>query len=61
MKCFPAEPARYNINKPVYFEQYDSIRTAIKRKKQIKAGSGQKKITLINRLNPKWPDLYETL
>jgi putative endonuclease len=34
---------------------------AITREKQIKAGSRQKKIELINRSNPEWRDLYEEL
>jgi putative endonuclease len=32
---------------------------AILREKQIKAGSRQKKMGLINGLNPEWKDLYE--
>ena len=31
------------------------------REKQIKAGSRQKKIDLINQLNREWRDLYEEL
>ena len=53
--------AKYNIDKLVYFEEFDSINTAIKREKQIKAGSRKKKEDLINSLNPEWKDLYETL
>ena len=53
--------AKYNIKKLVYFEQHDTIRGAIKREKQIKAGSRQKKIDLINSMNPEWKDLYDTL
>ena len=53
--------ARYNVNKLVCFEVYDSISAAIKREKQIKAGSRKKKVELINSLNPEWKDLYETL
>ena len=32
---------------------------AIAREKQIKGGSRQKKIDLINSKNPEWEDLYE--
>ena len=49
--------AKYNIKKLVYFERFDSIGEAIKREKQIKGGSRQKKINLINQLNPGWNDL----
>ena len=34
---------------------------AILREKQIKGGSRQKKIALIDTLNPQWLDLYEKL
>jgi putative endonuclease len=51
--------ARYPLIKLVYFETGCDINTAIFREKQIKAGSRQKKIDLINRLNPDWKDLYE--
>jgi putative endonuclease len=50
--------ARYHITKLVYFETGSDITTAIFREKQIKAGSRQKKIDLINHTNPEWKDLY---
>jgi putative endonuclease len=53
--------ARYNIRKLVYFEGFDSIVEAIKREKQIKAGSRKKKLDLINSSNPEWRDLYFNL
>jgi len=37
------------------------IGEAILREKQIKAGSRQKKLDLINTFNPLWRDLYEDL
>ena len=51
---------RYNVNKLVYFEESVSIHEAILREKQIKAGSRQKKIDLINSINSEWIDLYDT-
>ncbi len=50
---------KYNITKLVYYEVYEDAYTAISREKQIKAGSRQKKIDLVNSLNPEWKDLYE--
>jgi len=50
---------RYRVTKLVYYEGYENINLAIAREKQIKGGSRQKKIDLINDLNPKWNDLYE--
>jgi len=52
---------KYNIVKLVYYETGDNIREAIAREKQIKAGSRQKKIDLINSLNPEWKDLYDEI
>ena len=48
---------RYNVDKLVYFETTESIESAIAREKQIKAGSRQKKIALIEKNNPTWQDL----
>ncbi|WP_167611476.1 GIY-YIG nuclease family protein [Maribellus sediminis] len=49
--------SKYKVNKLVYFELFQDINDAIAREKQLKAGSRQKKIDLINRLNPEWTDL----
>lgn len=48
---------RYNLIILVYYEVFDNIENAIIREKQLKAGSRQKKIDLINSLNPSWNDL----
>lgn len=48
---------RYNLTILVYYEVFDNIENAIIREKQLKAGSRQKKIDLINSLNPSWNDL----
>jgi putative endonuclease len=53
--------AKYNVCKLVFYEVTDDIQAAIAREKQIKAGSRQKKIDLINGMNPEWRDLYEDL
>jgi len=52
---------KYNVNKLVYFESGNDIKGAILREKQIKAGSRQKKIDLINSLNKEWKDMYYDL
>lgn len=52
---------KYNCNKLVYFEHGDDISGCIRREKQIKAGSREKKIALINNMDPEWIDLYESL
>jgi putative endonuclease len=50
---------KYNVTKLVFYESGEDVNVAIFREKQIKAGSRQKKIDLINSLNPEWKDLLE--
>ena len=52
---------RYNVTRLVYHEIFGDIRDAIAREKQIKAGPRQKKLDLVNRMNPGWRDLYDEL
>ena len=52
---------KYNINKLVYYERFESIESAIAREKQIKAGSRKRKDDLINMFNPDWKDLYNNI
>jgi len=61
-KKYPnAFTARYNANKLVWFQEFDSILDARAREKQLKAGNRARKIKLIEEINPEWRDLYETL
>lgn len=53
--------ARYNANKLVYYEVFDSVAAARAREKQLKAGSRKKKVDLVNRYNPGWKDLFEII
>jgi putative endonuclease len=53
--------SKYHVNKLVYFEVGNDINAAIAREKQIKAGSRQKKIDLINSINPEWQDLFDEI
>jgi putative endonuclease len=50
--------ARYNCKTLVYYEIFDDMENAILREKQIKDGSRDKKIALIENMNPEWRDLY---
>jgi putative endonuclease len=52
---------KYNITKLVYYEVFEDIENAILREKQIKAGSRQKKVQLINSISREWHDLYDEL
>ena len=53
--------ARYGVDRLVYYEQTGDIQSAIAREKQIKSWSRRKKNALIQRKNPNWEDLYDTL
>ena len=53
--------SRYKVEQLVYWESFQEIGAAIMREKQLKGGSRQKKLNLINSLNPKWNDLYESI
>jgi putative endonuclease len=50
--------AKYGIDKLGYYEVFGDIVSAIEREKQIKGGSRKKKLALIEKMNPKWKDLY---
>ena len=52
---------KYNVVKLVYYEILEDIQNAILREKQIKAGSRQKKVQLVNSMNREWHDLYGEL
>jgi putative endonuclease len=48
---------QYNVKKLVYVEATEDMEQAIKREKQIKGGSRQKKLDCIMSANPAWKDL----
>ena len=52
---------RYGVDKLGYYEIFENITEAIKREKQIKGGSRADKINLIENMNPKWVDLYDSI
>ena len=52
---------KYNIVKLVYYEVFEDIENAILREKQLKGGSRQKKVELVNSTNREWRDLYDEL
>ncbi len=53
--------SRYNLNKLVWYEEYQWVQDAIAREKEIKGWSRKKKIALIESKNPEWKDLYDKL
>ncbi|WAC02267.1 GIY-YIG nuclease family protein [Lacinutrix neustonica] len=58
-KIYKGFTSRYNCDKLVYFEAYDSIVEAIAREKQIKKGNRKNKEKLIATMNPEWNDLSD--
>lgn len=49
--------ARYHVTKLVYYERYENVNDAIAREKQLKKWRREKKINLIESVNPDWKDL----
>jgi putative endonuclease len=56
---FEGFTSRYHIDRLVWYEVWPHILTAIAREKQIKPWRREKKIRLIESLNPTWQDLAE--
>ncbi|CAL2088733.1 GIY-YIG nuclease family protein [Tenacibaculum sp. 190524A05c] len=56
-KVFKGFTSKYNCNKLVYLEKFDSINEAIIREKQLKSGNRKRKEGLINVSNSEWIDL----
>ena len=50
--------ARYNLDKLVYFEEFEIEKKAKLREKQMKKWNRAWKIELIEKNNPNWEDLY---
>ncbi len=48
---------KYHVHKLIYFEIFDYVELAIAREKQIKGYSREKKIKLIEAMNPEWKEL----
>jgi putative endonuclease len=57
----PGFTTQYGCKLLVWYERYERMDEAIAREKHIKAGSRDKKLSLIEELNPQWRDLYEEL
>jgi len=52
---------KYGVHALVWYELHDSMETAIQREKNIKNWNREWKIKLIEKMNPKWNDLYDDL
>lgn len=52
---------KYQAHMLVWYEQHESMESAILREKQIKEWKRQWKLELIEKLNPYWNDLYNAI
>jgi putative endonuclease len=56
-KEFDGFSSKYNCDRLVWFESYQNVTAAIAREKQLKGWRREKKIALIQKMNPAWIDL----
>lgn len=52
---------KYRVHRLVYAESHDDVEEAIRREKAIKEWQRAWKVQLIERANPEWDDLAESL
>ena len=53
--------AKCDIHKLVYYENTNDVYSALEREKQIKGWNRARKNRLVESMNPKWEDLYESI
>ena len=58
---FEGFTSRYAVHSLVWFDSTPSIEGAILREKQMKNWKREWKVALIEKANPEWQDLYETI
>ena len=51
---------KYKVHRLVYYESYQDVQAAIGREKQVKRWRREKKLALIEKMNPRWQDLAES-
>lgn|SRR3989338_5952730 len=52
---------KYNVDRLVCFEAFETSADAVRREKQIKGYRREKKSLLIGNMNPEWKDFYEVI
>jgi putative endonuclease len=57
----PGFTSRYGVKVLVWYERHQSMESAIRREKQIKAWKRDWKIEMIERVNPDWRDLHDEI
>jgi len=58
---YPGFTNKYHVHELVYYEEFHEVRDAIEREKQIKGMRRNRKIWLVESMNPQWKDLSEEL
>jgi len=53
--------SKYRVKKLVYYEDFTEVKEAIEREKKLKKRHRKWKEDLINKNNPNWNDLYESI
>ena len=53
--------AKYDVHKLVYYEYTNDVHAALEREKQIKGWNRARKNRLVESMNPRWEDLYESI
>jgi putative endonuclease len=61
LKAVKSFTKKYEVDRLVYFEQFDDVENAIRREKRLKKWNRAWKIRLIEELNPNWDDLYPSI
>jgi len=59
LKLIDGFSSKYNCVRLIYHESFDNVRNAIGREKQLKGWRREKKIALIESVNPTWQGLSE--
>lgn len=52
---------RYDVHQLVWYEIHESMESAIEREKLLKEWKRKWKLALIEKINPSWQDLYNTI
>ncbi|MFA6409478.1 MAG: GIY-YIG nuclease family protein [Gammaproteobacteria bacterium] len=52
---------KYDIKKLVYYEHHHNAESAIHREKRLKEWKREWKLDLIEKFNPEWNDLYDSI
>lgn len=53
--------SKYGVKDLVYFETFNDFDNAVKREKNMKAWKRAWKLEEIEKMNPQWHDLYDTI